>query len=255
MRALIVVIILFLSVPFYGQEDVKVPVIANEPVVKVYEDYQKRLDSLRSKFEYNDKIYDENSSIISVASADKMKVVYRGLPNPISISVPNAKLFEASAPGLTKLSEGKYTLRPGSGLETMIIIYIILNDGSKRKEVHKFRIKNIPYLTGAINGLTCNQSIILMSKKELRNAVLSIGFSNDFSYDLEFKLESFRVKIGKENIYIAGTKLNSEALSLIDKLPLKSVFEIVDFKSDIDCPNCSIKAILPLKIMIVEDED
>ncbi len=198
-----------------------------ESMEKMEGDYQKRLDSIRLSFGRNDSVYNDGNSKISVVSADKMNVVYRGLPNPISILVPDAKLFEASAPGLTKISEGKYILKPGFGLESTIIIYIILNDGSKRKEVQKFRIKNLPNLAGSINGLTCNQSVILMSKKELKNAVLSIEFSKEFLYEMRFNLVSFALKLKKEYLYISGNKLNTEAISLIEKLPLNYIFEII----------------------------
>ena len=203
----------------------------------------------------NDTIASVKVSNISVVSADKMNVVYRGIPNPISIAVSNCKSFEATGNRLTKLQNGKYTLNPGSGSETTITIYIVLNDGSTKKEEHKFRIKNIPYLCGAINGLTCKQSVILMSKNELKKATLSLEFSNDFQYELKFNLVSFTVNINKKNIYISGNKLNKEVLVLIEKLPLNSIFEITNFKSDVNCNNCSFPYVNPIKIMIVEDRN
>jgi hypothetical protein len=253
MKSLAVVFMLFFAISFYGQTDtipmVKEPVMEAQSMVKKDVDYRRKLDSIHSIFGYDTIVEIDPKSVIS---ADKLKVVYRGLPNPISISVPDAKVFEATAPGLTKLSEGKYILQPGSGTEISIIIYIVLNDGSKRKEVHNLRIKNTPRFFGAINGLTCNHSVILMSKKELRDAILSIEFPT--VYDLNFNLESFVVKIKKEQIYILGNKLNKQALDLIEKLPLNFIFEIMDFKSDVNCTSCSMKPVTPLKIMVVADD-
>jgi len=195
------------------------------------------------------------SSNLSVVSADKIKVVYRGLPNPISIHLTDNIPFTASAPGLSKDEKGNYFLNPGPGTEVFVTVVYKKNDGKSVAERHRFRIKNLPYLSGAINGLTCNQSVILMSKKELEKAKLSISFSEDFLYELKFNLESFAVKIGEKFIYISGDHLNKEALDLIEKLPLNAVFEIVNFKSDIRCNNCNISPISPLKIMIVEDDN
>lgn len=203
----------------------------------------------------NDTISVVKTSNSSVVSADKMNVVYRGLPNPISIAVPNCKSFTATAQGLSKVSEGKYILIPGSGLETIIILDIILNDGSSIKEEHKFRIKNSPRISGAINGLICNQSIILMCKEELKNATISIDFPKDFFYELKFNLKQFVVKIGNQNIVIIGTKFNKKAIDIIEKLPLNSIFEIQDLKSDINCDNCLFPLINPIKIMIIEDKN
>ncbi len=46
----------------------------------------------------------------AVISADKMNVVYRGLPNPMTISIPGVadNNVQASANGLVKISGSKY---------------------------------------------------------------------------------------------------------------------------------------------------
>ena len=56
-----------------------------------------------------------NSAVIS---ADKMNVVYRGVANPITISMPGVpdNKISASAPGLSKASgSGAWVMRPGQG--------------------------------------------------------------------------------------------------------------------------------------------
>lgn len=201
----------------------------------------------------NDSISDLKTSNISIVSADKMNIVYRGLQNLISIAVPNCKSFSASGNGLYKYAEGKYQLIPYSGLETIVTVNIVLNDGSIKKEEHKFRINNLPSLSGAINGLTCNQSIIYMTKKDLKEATLSIVFPKDFLYELKFNLVSFAVIFESEYINVSVDKFNKQAMDLIEKIPLNSIFEIIDFKSDIKCNNCSSMYISPLKIMIVDE--
>ena len=46
---------------------------------------------------------------LSVISLDKVKVVYRGVDNPITVAVPNAKEYWVSGPGVSKTDEiGKY---------------------------------------------------------------------------------------------------------------------------------------------------
>ena len=60
---------------------------------------------------------------LSVISLDKIKVVYRGIDNPITVSVPNAKEYWVSGPGVSKTDElGKYIIRPGSGTELKIVV-------------------------------------------------------------------------------------------------------------------------------------
>jgi len=221
MKNLIKIFFLFISMSFYGQ---------------------------------NDTISVVKTSNIAVVSADKMNVVYRGLPNPISIAVPNCKSFTVTAQGLSKVSEGKYILIPGSGIETIIILDIILNDGSSIKEEHKFRIKNIPLLYGKINGLHCNQSILLMSKKELINSELTIGFLKEFVYEFNFELKQFAVEITNKLIVIGGNKFTNEVIDLINKLPVNSRFKITDLKSNVNCKNCTPTPIQSIEIMIVKDD-
>jgi len=203
----------------------------------------------------NDTISVVRTSNIAVVSVDKMNVVYRGLQNLISIAVPDCKSFSATGNGLYKYAEGKYQLIPGAGLESIITLDIILNDGSTKKEEHKFRIKSLPKLSGAINGLTCNQSVILMCKEELKKAIISIDLPKDFLYELKFKLEQFVVKIGDSSTVINGTKFNKKVLDIIDKLPLNTIFEIQDLKSDINCDSCCFPIINSIKIMIIEDKN
>lgn len=202
----------------------------------------------------NDTISVVKTANSSVVSADKMNVVYRGLPNPISIAVSNCKSFTATGNGLFKNKDGTYQLVPGIGLETVITIEVILNDGSIKKEEHKFRIKNIPLLYGKINGLNCNQSILLMTKKELVNSELSIGFLKEFVYEFNFELKQFLVEINNKSVLIEGNKFTKAVIDLINKLPINSTFKIIDFKSNINCESCCQKPIQSIEIMIVKDD-
>ena len=67
----------------------------------------------------------------AIISADKMNVVYRGVPNPISISVPGiaSNKVNASAPGMTKVGDGKFMLNAGSGSEVKITVNATMPDG------------------------------------------------------------------------------------------------------------------------------
>lgn len=201
-----------------------------------------------------DTISVEQKSTVSVVSADKMNVVYRGLPNPISISLSNNQAFTASAPGLSFKSEGKYIFMPGSGNETVITVVYKDEKGKSIYEKHKFRIKNIPPLYGKINGLYCNQSLLLMTKNELFNSVLAIGFPDDFNYEINFELKQFVVEIDNKSFVIEGNKFSKEVTDLISKLKVNSVFRITDFKSQNNCENCSVKPIHFIDIIIVKDD-
>lgn len=204
-----------------------------------------------SIFGQNDSIFSHKEPKLSVVAADKMNVVYRGILNPISIAVSDCKSFKVSGLGV-KEENGKYYISPGRGLESIITIDIILDDGTTLQEKHIFRIKNIPSLHGSINGLICNNSIVLMTKKELINSILSIKYESRIILDTNFDIKSFTLKFGNKNIEISGNKFTQEALDLIKSLPKNYIFEIIDFKSTFDCNNCMPQVIVPLKIMIVK---
>ena len=204
----------------------------------------------------NDTISFVKTSTIGVVSADKMNVVYRGLPNIISIAVPNCKSFIASGDGLYKSTEGKYQLIPASGIESIITLDIILNDGSIKKEEHKFRIKNLPRLSGAINGLSsCEQCIIEMTKEELKNAIISVDTKLSlYGLEIKDKVDSFDVEFSKkERILNFGNTFNEQTISKINTLKLGSII-IIDY---IHWPNpievCRTSPV-KIKIIIVEED-
>ena len=91
-------------------------------------------------------------------SADKMNVVYAGLDNPISITVEGITSDKVSASvnngTLTKVGNGKYMLKPGSGRELVITATGTMPDGKAITTKQPFRIKAIPRPSGRIRGET-----------------------------------------------------------------------------------------------------
>lgn len=166
----------------------------------------------------------------SVISLDKVKTVYRGMLNPISIAVTDCKSYEVSGIGLKEVSKGKYTLSPGSGNEVKIIIKITNFDDTVSVEEHKFIIGNIPNVLARINNQNCYNCIVELSKEEIKNSIITIGI-NDFKYDLDFKyyeIKEFTVSIsGTERIKVLGNKFSEEALEAINKLKIGTIFYIL----------------------------
>ena len=95
----------------------------------------------------------------AIISADKMNVVYRGVPNPISISVPGiaSNKVNASAPGMSKVGDGKFMLKPGSGSEVKISVNATMPDGKSMSSAQVFRIKGLPAPTGKVGGSEKNK--------------------------------------------------------------------------------------------------
>ncbi|AWH85998.1 hypothetical protein HYN59_13160 [Flavobacterium album] len=159
---------------------------------------------------------------ISVVSAERLNVVYRGIDNPVKIAVPGARSFTATAPGMRETEiPGNYIINPGSGLEVNVIIEAVMNDDSIIKEVKSFRIKGLHRPMATINGYNSTDDTAGLSKKELANAIIGLDMG-DFLFETNFNVKSFTVsfpeKKNMEPIEIEGNKMNQKAIEAINKL-------------------------------------
>ncbi len=153
----------------------------------------------------------------SVVALDKMNVVYRGVPNPISIAVNNAKSYVISGKGVSKKDDGKYVIYPGSGNETKVFVEIENFDGSKVIEEHVFRIKGLPAPIGTLNGQYSTNGILFFSLKELEEAEVSFKFI-DFLFPIDLNVTHFSIKVSNYPIVnIEGNKITSEVFNLLKK--------------------------------------
>lgn len=166
----------------------------------------------------------------AVISADKMNVVYRGVPNPISISIPGIpdNKVTGSAPGMTKKGTGKYVMNPPAQRELTISATGTLPNGKKVNTSKKFRVKGIPAPTGQISS---QDGYLKMSKGNL--AKKSVGaVLKDFVFDLDVYVTGFSVKVpGKPTIKVSGTRFNAAASRAIQKAKRGDVILIFDIKS------------------------
>ena len=188
-----------------------------------------------------------NSAVIS---ADKMNVVYRGVQNPITISIPGIQdsKVKASAPGLKRKKGSKYDLFPGKGREVKINVSGTLPDGKRVSSVSTFRIKDIPKPAGYFRGQSGSASLPRSSfdkgKVEAR--------LDDFDFDLPLKTISFRFRApGQASIVIKGDRLNARALSAIKKVKAGQGIIISDIKVIIPTnPSYKLKQTSPISITI-----
>ncbi|MES2811955.1 MAG: gliding motility protein GldM [Bacteroidota bacterium] len=167
-----------------------------------------------------------NSATIS---ADKMNVVYRGVPNPMSISFAGVgdNNVNASAPGMSKTGNGKYVLRAGSGASVMINVSAKLPDGKVVSDKKEFRIKGLPAPTGKIRGEVSAKG----SKSNL--AVCSISaVMEDFDFPVTVNVTQFNVKVpGQPTIVVSGSKMDGRAQAAINKAQRGDVVVISEIKA------------------------
>ena len=162
---------------------------------------------------------------LGLISVDKLNVVYRGIRNPISIAVPNAKSFTVSGLGVSQ-EKGNYYISPGQGNEMIVTLEIVLEDDSKVIEEHVFRIKNIGNPLGRINNRNCKDCIIIIQKLELQNAEISVYFE-DLLTGIKLNVSSFSIELSsKTNLEISGNKINEETYKQLISQKNNSEFKI-----------------------------
>ncbi|WP_111706654.1 type IX secretion system motor protein PorM/GldM [Lutibacter citreus] len=169
-----------------------------------------------------------NSAVIS---ADKMNVVYRGVPNPMTISIPGIadNLVKATAGGLRKVAgSGKYIMTPSSGREVKINVSGKLQNGKTVSSSQTFRIKDIPSPQGTVRK---QSGVVKMPKTSLGNSTVGAELP-DFDFDLKLSTTGFTLKVpGQGAVVVRGNKMNSSAKKAIAKAKRGDVITIFDVKS------------------------
>ena len=191
----------------------------------------------------------------SVIALDKVKTIYGGIANPISIAVSDCKSFTVEGIGVKEVEKGKYTISLGQGLETKVTVTIINMDDSISVEEHTFKIATIPNVSARINNQNCYNCIVELSKQDIKNSIITIGI-NDFKFDLDFEGESFQVNefdiISKGNsIKVQGHTFSKEALDLINKLKIGAIFSIENIRFA-NPNNICRGTVYPVKVMVKE---
>jgi len=175
---------------------------------------------------------------ISVISAEKLNVVYRGIDNPIKIAVPGAKSFTATAKdsALVKIDDlGNYRLTAGSGTEIKINIDAIMQDNSTLHEEKTFRIMGLPAPIGTLND--DSKGSFMMTKEMLMDSQVNIIFENMLLYEcnVDFGVKQFNIMIPlKHNkrkvIIVEGNKMNLNVNALLLKAEQGSIVIITEIK-------------------------
>lgn len=178
-------------------------------------------------FAQTDSIQSQN---ISVISAERLNVVYRGVDNPIKIAVPGAVSFDVSAPGMRKDSikgPGNYIINPGSGNELSVSIIYKLPDGTAKAERKLFRILGIP----AVNTFIDGSYTYSMNREQLMGIIVGATLENFLFPEGEVDVKGFTItmqkKSGKSKTFeVEGNKLTAAAKEEIKKIKKGNIIVI-----------------------------
>ena len=158
-----------------------------------------------------------------------MNVVYRGVENPMTISIPGIpdNKVRASAPGLRKVRGSKYNLVPSRGSEVKISASGTLPDGQKITTSTKFRIKSLPAPSGIVQG---QMGTVSIPKASIQNQIIDASFE-DFDFDLPVRVVGFTLSIpGVPDVIVSGNKFNDRAKQVLKRASSGSKITIWDIK-------------------------
>ncbi|MBK7286034.1 MAG: gliding motility protein GldM [Flavobacteriales bacterium] len=171
-----------------------------------------------------------------VVSPTKMNVFYRGVDNPVSISVAGYSATNIS-PNMTNgtLSKDKdgYIVRPGAGQDAVVGVTVTNPDGTKKTMPGvEFRVKNVPN-PHRISQEGRNDNTV--KSNELKAAQGVIAKLENFQFDLRFEVVSYTVSatIGGNLLEkeCRGPALSSDAKTVLEKLRTNQKVYIENIKA------------------------
>jgi gliding motility-associated protein GldM len=184
----------------------------------------------------NQKFTTINKPNAATISADKMNVVYRGIPNPMTISFAGIqdKDIKATAAGLSRVKGNKYSMKPGKGREININVSGTLPGGDRVSDKKLFRIEDLPRPMGTIRGETSIDDCVKMNRQGLQKSTIGAEFDN-FVFDLNLKVKGFTFSVpGKPSVKVNGRKLNSQAISALKSAKAGSIVRISQISAEVE---------------------
>ncbi len=169
----------------------------------------------------------------AVISADKMNVVYRGVKNPMTISIPGVGQVSANAPGLTQAGgAGSYVMDVTSvqGREVKINVSGNLPGGETVSDSKTFRIKDIPRPVGTVRG---EDGLIKMQRNALEISTIGAVIP-DFDFEIGINVTGFKFNVpGQPTVVVNGGRLNDAAKNTLRRAKRGETVQIFDITANL----------------------
>ncbi|RMG78960.1 MAG: gliding motility protein GldM [Bacteroidetes bacterium] len=169
-----------------------------------------------------------------VVSPTAMNVFYRGLDNPVEVSVPGVptdKLQVSISNASVSGSNGKYKVRPGKGKECIVTVSADINGKKQNFGQMKFRVKNVPdpkpKFAGSYGGN--------IQRNKLLAAQGVVAEMQNFEFDLRFVVVSFDLTANIKGNLVSktakGPRLTGDMKTILKSLKPGSKFYIEKIKA------------------------
>ena len=191
-----------------------------------------------------------------VVSPTKMNVFYRGVPNPVEVSVPGvpADKIEVRINGDNKIkeqSDGTYIIDPGKTKEAKISVTATMPDGSKKTLPERnFRVKRIPDPVPSFAGKEPSDRTI--KKNILLGAPGVSAKMVGFDFDVKVTVKSFSISVSRDGTLVErkspSNRLTADQKSLLNRVGRGNVIYIEDIV--VSMPDGTERQLAPMKLKV-----
>ncbi len=191
-----------------------------------------------------------------VVSPTKMNVFYRGVPNPVEVSVPGVPgdKLEVRISGdnkIRKQPDGTYIVEPGKSKEAKITVSATMPDGSKKTlPASDFRVKRIPDPVPSFAGKTPSDRTI--SKNTLLGAPGVSAKMESFDFDVKVTVKSFSISVSRDGALVErksnSNRLTSDMSELLKRVGRGNVIYIEDIV--VSMPDGTERQLAPMKLKV-----
>lgn len=202
--------------------------------------------------------YDVNYEVAQpslVVSPIKMNVLYRGIDNPLAISVPgisqDALTPSISTGKLIPQPDGTYNARVSSGREAIVSVTANINGKTKSMGSFKFRLKNVPDPVANFAGK--NPSDNTAKKSELTAALGVIANLEDFVYDLKYPVTSFDITVmmggDVKTLHSTTNRLTADQQALLDQVRRNQIVIVENIRAK--APDGSVRKLGTISLRVI----
>jgi gliding motility-associated protein GldM len=194
-----------------------------------------------------------------VVSPIKMNVFYRGLPNPVEVSVPgvaNDKLRVSISSGhkIRKQSDGSYMVEPSnknSNKTAKISVKGEMPDGSiANLGSADFRVKRIPDPVPFWAGKRPSNRTI--SKNEVLSFAPLAAKMENFDFDVKVRVKSFTIRVSKDGTFkelnSGNNRLTADMKALLERVRRGNTIYFEDIV--VGMPDGTERILSPMKLKV-----
>jgi gliding motility-associated protein GldM len=190
-----------------------------------------------------------------VVSPIKMNVLYRGIDNPVAVSVPgisqDALRPTISTGSLIRQSDGTYIARGMTGNKAVVNVTAEIDGKSKAMGSFEFRVKSVPDPVAKFAGKTSSDNSA--KKSDLTAALGVIAELKDFEFDLNYPIKSFDLTVimggDVKTLSSNSNRLTEDQRSLLNQVRRNQTVIIENIKAS--APDGSTRSLGSINLRVI----